>query len=86
MIELVIIGERFYKESQTSMSAIYRENPQGTFHRYDWGFMQLDMLAGKQLHVRPATKEELEFFRNRSQRKSCKVRIPEGPELTGFRS
>lgn len=62
MIELVIIGERFYKESQTMMSAVYRESSKGVFHRYDWGFLQLDMMSGKEIHIRPATKEELRFF------------------------
>lgn len=62
MIELVIIGQRFYKESQTLMSAVYREEPKGTFHRYDWGLLQLDMIAGKEIRIRPATKGELRFF------------------------
>lgn len=62
VIKLVIIGKRFYEESQTLMSMVYRENPKGTFYRYDWGYMQLDMEAGKEIHIRPATKDELKFF------------------------
>jgi hypothetical protein len=62
MIELVIIGERFYKESQAMMSAVYREKNKGIFYRYDWGFLQLDMIAGKEIHIRPATPAELRFF------------------------
>jgi hypothetical protein len=62
MIELVVVGERFYKESQTWMSPIYREKPKGVFYRYDWGFMCLDMMAGKELHIRSATKKEIAFF------------------------
>lgn len=62
MINLVFIGDRFYKESKTMMSSVYRENPKGTFYRYDWGFMYMDMESGKELHIRPATKREIEFF------------------------
>jgi len=62
MIELVVIGEKFYKESQSTMSAIYREVPKGTFYRYDWGFLHLDIIAGKEIHIRPAAPKELRFF------------------------
>ncbi len=62
MIELVFIGERFYKESQTLMSAVYRKQPDGKWQRYDWGLLQLDISAEKEIHIRPATKEEIRFF------------------------
>lgn len=62
MKEIVCIGERFYKESQTLMSALYHEQNKGIFYRYDWGHLKLDINAGKELHIRPATKEEISFF------------------------
>jgi hypothetical protein len=62
MIELVFIGERFYKDSQTLMSAIYESLPGGVWERYDWGKLQLDINAGKNIHIRQATKEEIQKF------------------------
>jgi len=78
MIELVCIGDRFYKESQSSMSAIYLEKPKGTFYRYDWGWMQLDMFAGKELHIRPPTKEELHFFEEKLNEEFVKLGYQKG--------
>jgi len=62
MIKLVVVGDKFYKESQAMMSPVYREKGKGVFYRYDWGFLHLDMMAGKEIHIRPATPEELRFF------------------------
>lgn len=62
MIEIVFIGERFYKESQTLMSALYRSLPGSIFERYDYGFLQLDIMAGKNIHIRPATEKEIQLF------------------------
>lgn len=62
MIEIVFIGERFYKESQTLMSAIYQLLPGGVWDRYDWGKLQLDINAGKDIHIRSATKKEIRRF------------------------
>ena len=62
IIRVVFIGERFYKESQTLMSAIYKIPPDGKFVRYDWGFLQLDISAGKEIYIRPATEKEIKFF------------------------
>lgn len=59
---LVFIGERFYKESQTLMSSIYRITRDGSWQRYDWGFLQLDISAGKEIRIRPATEKEIKFF------------------------
>ena len=61
-ISLVFIGDRFYKDSQTLMSLIYRSLPDGKWERYDWGRLQLDISAGKQIVIRPATKKEIRFF------------------------
>lgn len=61
-IELVYIGEQFYKESQTHMSAIYRLHPNGNWQRYDWGFLQMDISACKNIFIRPATEKEHRFF------------------------
>jgi hypothetical protein len=84
MIELIIIGDRFYKESQTMMSAVYRENPKGTFHRYDGGFLHLDMMAGKEIHIRPATKEELRFFEEKLNENLVKLGYQQGQNSRVF--
>jgi hypothetical protein len=62
MIEIVFIGERFYKESQTLMSAIYKSLPGGLWERYDWGALQIDINAGKDIHIRSATEKEIRLF------------------------
>lgn len=55
-INLFFIGDYFYTQSGTSMSSIYME---GSWERYDWGFVQRDLRAGKKVNIRPATDAEL---------------------------
>jgi len=62
MKEIVFIGERFYKESQTIMSALYESLIGGEWQRYDYGYLMLDIQAGKNIHIRPATTKELRLF------------------------
>lgn len=57
-IELIFIGDDFYLQSGTSMSCIYTVDG----HRYDWGFVQRDLRAGKSITIRPATVEELQPY------------------------
>ena len=60
--EIVFIGEKFYEESQTIMSSVYELLPNGKWQRYDYGFLQLDIQSGKNIYIRPATKQELRLF------------------------
>lgn len=53
---LFFIGDYFYTQSGTFMSPIYVE---GTWERFDWGFVQRDLRAGKKVNIRPATDAEL---------------------------
>jgi len=57
--ELIFIGDNFYMESGTAMSSIYKVNGE----RFDYGFLQRDLAAGKSFFIRPATKEELSHFK-----------------------
>jgi hypothetical protein len=84
MIELVIIGKRFYEESQSHMSMIYRESPKGTFHPYDWGFLQLDMFAGKEIYIRPATSKEIRFFEEKLNENFVKLGYQKGQTARVF--
>ncbi len=57
MIKLIYIGSDFYTRSQTMMSPIYEE---GTWERYDWGFVARDLRDGKSISIRPATDAEID--------------------------
>lgn len=54
-MELIFIGDKFYNESGSIMSSIYTVDGE----RSDWGFVQIALSAGKSVHIRPATKDEL---------------------------
>jgi len=64
IIHAIYIGERFYDDSGTIMSSIYTTGG-GTYQRYDYGFLQVDVGEGKEVRVRPATEKELKFFTER---------------------
>ena len=69
-VELIYIGGDFYWESKTIMSCIYKENGE----RFDWGKLEMELRAGKEVHLRPATEKELEYF------KKCLKAIQESQE------
>lgn len=54
-IELYYVGDKFYLDSKSIMSSIYRA---GTHERYDWGFVNHDLRSGKSVFIRQATNEE----------------------------
>ena len=67
-VELIYIGENFYRESETSMSSIYTVDGK----RYDWGFVDSALQQGKTVNIRPATTLELNHYEaelNRIRRK-----------------
>jgi hypothetical protein len=57
-IRLFYIGDDFYRKSSTMMSSIYIEN---TKERFDWSFVEVELKRGNDIHIRPATKEEMEW-------------------------
>ena len=57
-INLVYIGEDFYRQSYTEMSPLYTEDGK----RYDYGFLQVDLKKGYDVHIRQATSKEMEFY------------------------
>ena len=59
MIEIIYIGNKFYRESGTVMSSIY-EIVDGGVRRSDWGFVQAILENGEEIYLRPATQRELE--------------------------
>jgi hypothetical protein len=61
MINLIYIGDKFYHESKTFMSSIYKVN----YERYDYGFLQRDLEIGEEIHIRQANPSELKYFESR---------------------
>lgn len=57
-IELFFIGDNFYLKSGTEMSSIYIT---GTHERFDWGFVKVALEEGKNIFIRPATKDEMNW-------------------------
>jgi len=58
VIEIVFIGNEYYSKSRT-VSSVYQVDDVGTLTRTDWGFIRKALANGEELHIRPATKEEL---------------------------
>lgn len=61
MIMAIYIGDKFYRESGTSMSSIYLEDGL----RYDYGFMKRDLAKGETVQIRPATAQELLHYQRK---------------------
>ena len=61
-IALFYIGDKFYSKPRTFMGPIYRVD---TYERYDWGFVSRDLSEGKEIHIRPATEEEMAWARQK---------------------
>lgn len=60
-VRLVYIGDHFYHESKSLMSPIYTEDGA----RYDWGFVNVSLCAGQEVHIRPASNIELKHYQAR---------------------
>ena len=54
---LIFIGDEFYSKSGTRMSSLYEE---GTWSRYDWGFVASDLRDGWPVTIRPASTKEMQ--------------------------
>lgn len=57
-MNLVYIGDKFYGESGSVMSPIYEVTKDGIFERSDWGFVQVALRNGEEIHIRQATAPE----------------------------
>ena len=64
-VELIYIGDDFYRKSRTMMSCIYTLEGK----RYDWGFVQCDLRDGKSVSIRPATPAEREPYERELERR-----------------
>ena len=60
-MELIYIGDHFYRESGTMMSPIYDVHG----NRQDWGKVDIALMNGKSVHIRPATKSEIIYYEMR---------------------
>ena len=61
LVKLIYIGDLFYHKSGTMMSSIYTEDGR----RYDWGYVNSDLRNGKSVEIRPATADELEYYKQK---------------------
>lgn len=59
-MKVIFVGNDYYCESGTRMSNVYQIDDIGGLERTDWGFIQAALAKGEEVHIRPATKEELE--------------------------
>lgn len=64
-MDVVFIGTSFYRESKTYMSSIYERIGHMKFMRTDWGFIERHLANNGSVHIRPATEEELEYFKKK---------------------
>ena len=62
MREIVFIGRSFYSQSQSMMSPIYEKLENGSYQRFDYGYLETGLEEGETFHIRQATAEELGYF------------------------
>lgn len=66
MIELIYIGQKFYRLSDTRLSSLYEKVPgTGEYIRRDWGKVTLMLEQGQAVTIRPATPETLAIFQEK---------------------
>ena len=58
MVTLIYIGQKYYFDSGTSMSSLYRI-VDGVWYRRDWGDVTRCLLNGTSIQIVPATKAQL---------------------------
>lgn len=59
-MKVIFIGNDYCFASETRMSNVYQVDDVGGFKRTDWGFIQMALERGEEVHIRPANKKELE--------------------------
>jgi len=60
MMKVIFIGASYYSKSHTVMSSTYQIDDAGLFERTDWGKIHVALENGEEVHIRPASKEELD--------------------------
>lgn len=58
VINVVFVGDRFYSESGTVMSSIYRVGADGSLSRFDWGLVTIALKQGHEVRIKPANDEQ----------------------------
>ena len=61
-VELIYIGDNFYRESRSTMSSIYEVTGdpfKRKWKRWDWGFVSVALRNGDEIKIRPANPYEL---------------------------
>lgn len=64
---LIYIGEKFYSKSGTMMSSVY-EIKDKNYTRYSWAEVELALMSGDKIKIRPATDKELKYFNEKLER------------------
>lgn len=59
----IYIGRDFYEKSKSVMSSVYRSTSHACFERTDWGFIGLALERGEEVHIVPATKDQIKMFK-----------------------
>ena len=60
-MQLIYIGDQFYTKSRSAMSPIYKINKMGALERFDWGFVNIALRDGEEVHIRPANEQEMQW-------------------------
>lgn len=63
-MNLVFIGDKFYRQSGTIMSPVYQV-VNGVLYRSDWGKINIALSEGQEVHIRPANEQELNWANNK---------------------
>jgi len=75
MLKLLYIGNEFYYKSRTIMSSVYTLNGK----RSDWGKIQIALEEGEEVHIRPATPNELRHYEKKLAESNIQLKeIEEG--------
>jgi hypothetical protein len=68
-MNLIFIGREFYSKSNSIMSSIYEVDEQGNpVRRMDWGFVQIELANGNEIHIYPANENQMAWAYDRLKR------------------
>jgi hypothetical protein len=63
-MNLIYIGDDYYSRSNTFMSSVYQVQKNGSLTRSDWGFVQVALRKGEEIHIRQANDWEKNWADN----------------------